>query len=31
VIYVGEVQWLHVDESRDPLLYQSGSYGRFSP
>ena len=30
VIYVGEVEALRVDAAREPLLYQSGSYGRFS-
>lgn len=30
VVYVGEVQALRIDESREPLLYQSGSYGRFT-
>jgi flavin reductase (DIM6/NTAB) family NADH-FMN oxidoreductase RutF len=29
VIYVGEVEWARVDESREPLLYASGAYGRF--
>jgi len=31
VIYVGEVEWLRVDASRQPLLYQAGSYGYFTP
>jgi flavin reductase (DIM6/NTAB) family NADH-FMN oxidoreductase RutF len=31
VIYVGEVVWLRVDESSEPLLYQIGAYGRFEP
>jgi flavin reductase (DIM6/NTAB) family NADH-FMN oxidoreductase RutF len=31
VLYVGRVEWLRVDETVEPLLYQSGSYGRFSP
>ena len=30
LIYLGEVQAMRLDESRDPLLYQSGAYGRFS-
>ena len=30
VIYLGRVEWLRVDESRDPLLYQSGRYGGFT-
>ena len=30
VIYVGHVEWLRVDESREPLLYQSGRYGGFA-
>ncbi len=30
VLYVGEVEAWRVDEAREPLLYQSGSYGRFS-
>jgi flavin reductase (DIM6/NTAB) family NADH-FMN oxidoreductase RutF len=30
VIYVGRVEWLRVDESRDPLLYQAGRYGGFA-
>ena len=29
VIYVGRVEALRLDESRKPLVYQSGSYGRF--
>jgi flavin reductase (DIM6/NTAB) family NADH-FMN oxidoreductase RutF len=29
VIYVGEVEWARVDETRPPLLYESGAYGRF--
>jgi len=31
VVYVGEVEALRVDATREPLLYQSGTYGRFSP
>ena len=30
VLYVGRVEWLRVDETAEPLLYQSGSYGGFS-
>lgn len=30
LIYVGEVKALRLDESREPLLYQAGAYGRFS-
>lgn len=30
VLYVGQVEWLRVDESAEPLLYQSGSYGTFA-
>ena len=29
VLYVGRVEWLRVDDARDPLLYQSGAYGGF--
>ena len=29
VLYVGRVEWLRVDPAREPLLYQSGSYGAF--
>ena len=29
VLYVGRVEWLRVDENREPLLYQSGGYGGF--
>jgi flavin reductase (DIM6/NTAB) family NADH-FMN oxidoreductase RutF len=30
VLYVGRVEWLRVDESVEPLLYQAGCYGAFS-
>lgn len=30
VIYVGEVQAMRLDASREPLIYQTGSYGRFA-
>ena len=29
VVYVGEVLWVDTDPEREPLLYASGSYGRF--
>ena len=30
MLYVGRVEWLRVDESLEPLLYQAGTYGAFS-
>ena len=30
VLYVGRVEWLRIDSEREPLLYQSGSYGGFA-
>jgi flavin reductase (DIM6/NTAB) family NADH-FMN oxidoreductase RutF len=29
VIYIGLVEWLRLDPTRVPLLYQRGTYGRF--
>jgi flavin reductase (DIM6/NTAB) family NADH-FMN oxidoreductase RutF len=30
VIYIGEVEALRVDASRQPLLHQAGIYGHFT-
>lgn len=29
VIYLGEVEWVRIDEGREPLLHSCGSYGAF--
>ena len=29
VIYLGEVEWVRIDDEREPLLYACGSYGGF--
>lgn len=29
VVYVGQVEWLRLDDSREPLLYSQGAYGAF--